>query len=392
MAPHTLAAVDAVNENLAELSNWCMYSAIAVYMLAFFAFSAEWVFGGRSRVARQSEELVRRAEAAEPARAIVPAATLAAARGGVAVVERPAGASAAVSSAASSAAAEEPKVTVVVRDGGHEGGSADDAGDVTGGDERSDRFGRIAISLTALAFLLHAGTLIARGFAVKRAPWGNMYEFSVSVALMVVAAYLILLTRRKVRWLGLFVLLPVITTLGVAVTVLYTDSQQLVPALHSYWLWIHVSTAIVSFGAFHIGALASILYLMKDSYTKRMAASAQPVRRPWDTVMERIPAPASLDKTAYRVNALIFPLWTFAVVAGAIWAENAWGRYWGWDPKETWSFITWVAYAAYLHARATGGWKGRNAAWLSLFAFACFLFNYYGVNIFVNGLHSYAGV
>ncbi|WP_436786767.1 c-type cytochrome biogenesis protein CcsB [Yinghuangia sp. YIM S10712] len=371
-----------------------MYSAIAVYGLAFFAFCAEWVFGGRSRVAQQSAALVRQPAAAEPARAIVPAATLAAARrGGVAVAERP------VATVETAAPADEQRVTVVVRDGGHDGGSADDEGDVTGGDARSDRFGRIAVSFTVLAFLLHAGTLIARGFAVKRAPWGNMYEFSVSVALMVVAAFLILLTRRKVRWLGLFVLLPVITTLGVAVTVLYTDSQQLVPALHSYWLWIHVSTAIVSFGAFHIGALASILYLMKDSHTKRMAVpsgssgpSSPPKTRPWDSMIERLPSPASLDKTAYRVNALIFPLWTFAVVAGAIWAENAWGRYWGWDPKETWSFITWVAYAAYLHARATGGWKGRNAAWLSLFAFACFLFNYYGVNIFINGLHSYAGV
>jgi cytochrome c-type biogenesis protein CcsB len=161
--------------------------------------------------------------------------------------------------------------------------------------------------------------------------------------------------------------------------------------VHSYWLWIHVSTAIVSFGAFHIGALTSILFLVKDRYETRMKQPEPKVRK-WDTVMERLPASVSLDKTAYRVNALIFPLWTFAVIAGAIWAEVAWGRYWGWDPKETWSFITWVAYAAYLHARATGGWKGRNAAWLSLLAFACFLFNYYGVNIFINGLHSYAGV
>ncbi|MCF2529507.1 c-type cytochrome biogenesis protein CcsB [Yinghuangia soli] len=361
-----------------------MYSAIAIYTLAFFAFCAEWVFGGRSRVAQQSAALdeVPVEVPAQAAAPVAPAATLAAAFGSA---EPAAGAA----GGGSVALAERP--VVVVRDAGHDGDAADDGGDVTGGDERSDRFGRIAVSLTVLAFLLHAGTLLARGFAVKRAPWGNMYEFSASVALMVVAAFLILLTRRPVRWLGIFVLLPVITTLGVAVTVLYTDTQQLVPALHSYWLWIHVSTAIVSFGALHIGALASILYLMKDSYQKRMRAE-DPKRRPWDTVMERIPTPASLDKTAYRVNALIFPLWTFAVVAGAVWAENAWGRYWGWDPKETWSFITWVAYAAYLHARATGGWKGRNAAYLSLLAFACFLFNYYGVNMFINGLHSYSGV
>ncbi|MGW0658155.1 c-type cytochrome biogenesis protein CcsB [Streptodolium elevatio] len=361
-----------------------MYSAIAVYTLAFFAFCAEWVFGSRSRVAQQSAALAeasaeRVPAQAAPARPVAPAAAIAAAYGGSATGE------------AASAVAIAERPVVVVRDAGHDGDGADDGGDVTRGSDRSDRFGRTAVAFTVLAFLLHAGTLLARGFAVKRAPWGNMYEFSTSVALMVVAAFLILLTRRPVRWLGLFVLLPVITTLGVAITVLYTDTQQLVPALHSYWLWIHVSTAIVSFGALHIGALASILYLMKDSYNKRMAAPA-PATRPWDTIMERIPSPNSLDKTAYRVNALIFPLWTFAVVAGAIWAENAWGRYWGWDPKETWSFITWVAYAAYLHARATGGWKGRNAAWLSLLAFACFLFNYYGVNMFINGLHSYAGV
>ncbi|WP_435601779.1 cytochrome c biogenesis protein CcsA, partial [Streptomyces sp. YPW6] len=104
------------------------------------------------------------------------------------------------------------------------------------------------------------------------------------------------------------------------------------------------------------------------------------------------PPPPSLDRFAYRVNAVIFPLWTFTIIAGAIWAEAAWGRYWGWDPKETWSFITWVAYACYLHARATAGWKGRKAAYLALIGFACFIFNYYGVNMFINGLHSYAGV
>jgi cytochrome c-type biogenesis protein CcsB len=108
--------------------------------------------------------------------------------------------------------------------------------------------------------------------------------------------------------------------------------------------------------------------------------------------MRRLPSAASLDKFAYRMNALVFPLWTFTIIAGAIWAQAAWGRYWGWDPKETWAFITWVAYACYLHARATAGWKGRKAAYLALIAFACFLFNYYGVNIFVSGKHSYAGV
>ncbi|WP_406300265.1 c-type cytochrome biogenesis protein CcsB [Embleya sp. NBC_00888] len=337
-----------------------MYSAIAVYLMAFFAYCMEWTFGSSGAVAKRSADLS--VEVLEPA-------ANAGAAGGVALAERP---------------------VVVLREGGHDGAGADDQGNVAGGDERADRIGRVAVSLTVLGFLLHAGSVLTRGISVERAPWGNMYEFSTSVSLVVVAAFLVLLWKYPVRWLGLFVTLPVLTTLGVAVTVLYTDSEQLVPALDSYWLWIHVASAIVSFGAFHIGALASILFLFRQRYEGRIARGDKLGR--FDEKLARLPSAASLDKTAYRVNAIIFPLWTFAIVCGAIWAENAWGRYWGWDPKEVWSFITWVAYAAYLHARATAGWKGTKAAVVSLVAFACFLFNYYGVNIFVNGLHSYAGV
>jgi cytochrome c-type biogenesis protein CcsB len=348
-----------VNENLAQFSNVLMYSAIAVYLMAFFAYCMEWTFGTSGAVAQRSATLS--VEVAEP--------VAVGAAGGVALAERP---------------------VVVVRDIGHDGSDADDQGDVSRGNERADRLGRIAISLTVLGFLLHAGSVLARGIAVERAPWGNMYEFSTAVSMVVVAAFLVLLWKYPVRWLGLFVTLPVLTTLGVAVTILYTDSEQLVPALDSYWLWIHVASAIVSFGAFHIGALASILFLFRQRYEGKIARGDQLGR--FDEKLARLPSAASLDKTAYRVNAIIFPLWTFAIVCGAIWAENAWGRYWGWDPKEVWSFITWVAYAAYLHSRATAGWKGTKAAVVSLIAFACFLFNYYGVNIFVNGLHSYAGV
>jgi cytochrome c-type biogenesis protein CcsB len=343
-------AGNAVNENLAQMSNVLIYSAIAVYMIAFFAYAWEWAFGTRSKVGRTAASLT-------PERELVGA-------GGP---------------------------TVVVQGSGHDAGDSEDFGDLAGDSVKADTAGRIAISTTVLAFLLHAGGLLTRGLAVKRAPWGNMYEFSVAVALVVVAAYLILLALKKpVRWLGVFVTLPVLAGLGVAVTVLYTDSEQLVPALHSYWLWIHVSSAIVSFGALHLGAFASILFLVRDSYDKRRKAGRTSVKA--DDFFQRLPAAAALDKFAYRVNAIIFPLWTFAIVAGAVWAENAWGRYWGWDPKETWSFITWVAYAAYLHARATGGWKGRRAAYISLVAFSCFIINYYIVNIFVNGLHSYSGV
>lgn len=257
---------------------------------------------------------------------------------------------------------------------------------------KGDLYGRIAISLSVLAFAVQAAGVLARGLSVQRVPWGNMYEFNITFSTVATGVYLGLLALRKnVRWIGLPLTTMVLLDLGVAVTVLYTESAQLVPALHSYWLVIHVSTAIFCGAVFYVGAMSTTLYLFRDSYESKVARGDTPGRFA-ASVMERLPSAATLDKFTYRINAAVFPLWTFTIVAGAIWAGDAWGRYWGWDPKETWSFITWVAYACYLHARATAGWKGRKAAYLALLAFACWLFNYYGVNIFVTGKHSYAGV
>jgi cytochrome c-type biogenesis protein CcsB len=248
--------------------------------------------------------------------------------------------------------------------------------------ERADRFGRIGLSLTTLAFGLHFAGVLCRGLAVQRVPWGNMYEFSTAAALAAVGVFLVLTRLYDVRWLGVFVVTPVLLTLGLAVTVLYTDAEQLQPALQSYWLVIHVVAAVTSAGVFTVGAAVSVLYLIVDRAERRAVVGR---------FTERLPSAAALDRLAYRVHAFVFPLWTFAVIAGAIWAESAWGRYWGWDPKETWAFITWVVYAAYLHARATAGWKGRRAAAIALTGFGCFLFNYFVINLVVTGLHSYAG-
>jgi cytochrome c-type biogenesis protein CcsB len=239
---------------------------------------------------------------------------------------------------------------------------------------------------TVLGFAFHAAGVLFRGLSAHRVPWANMYEFSCAAALAMALAYLALLaTGKKVRWLGLPVSFIVLITLGVAYTVLYTDAEELVPALHSYWLYIHVTAAVISTGAFGVATVATILYLLK--------ANVEEGKLPrLSGVLERVPSSGALDRTAYRVIAFIFPLWTFAVIAGAIWAEKAWGRYWGWDPKETWSFIVWVIYAAYLHARATHGWKGRAAGWIALAAFVCVMFNYFGVNTLLTGKHSYAGL
>jgi cytochrome c-type biogenesis protein CcsB len=250
-------------------------------------------------------------------------------------------------------------------------------------DERGRRAGNIGLSLAWLAFGLLLLAAVLRGIWAGRVPWGNMYEYSLSSAVAILGVYLFLSLRRDLRWLGVFATAATLLTIGLAVTVLYTEAAQLVPALTSWWLVIHVSAAIISGGAFTIAAGLTGLYLWRERAERKGRVHG---------AVARLPQAVRLDTMAYRIVAFAFPLWTFAVIAGAIWAENAWGRYWGWDPKETWAFITWVIYAGYLHARATAGWRGRRAAYIALLGWLSFLINYFGVNLFVNSLHSYAGV
>ena len=246
-----------------------------------------------------------------------------------------------------------------------------------------ERFGRMGVALTVLGALLHLAMLLVRGFAAGRPPWGNMYEFTAAVCFAAVAAWLVVLYRRPaLRVLGVFLLLPVIVLMFLGGTVLYTQTAPVVPALRSYWLTIHVSAAVISSGILLFAGVASVLYLLRSS-------PEEPGRAAWTA---RLPGAATLDRVAYRATAVAFPIWTFAVIAGAIWAEAAWGRYWGWDPKETTAFIAWVVYAGYLHARSTAGWRGRKAAVVNVVAFAIMVFNLFFINLVVTGLHSYAGV
>jgi cytochrome c-type biogenesis protein CcsB len=248
---------------------------------------------------------------------------------------------------------------------------------------RTERIGRLASAFMVLGFLLLTAGVIFRGVSANRVPWGNMYEFSITGAFAFSGAYLFALKKYKLRWLGLPVSLAVLLTLGTAITLLYRPSAPLVPALKSTWLIIHVSAAIISGGVFLLANCVAGAYLILDRYEQKG------VRPIW---AQKLPSLEVLDNLSYRLVALVFPLWTFAVIAGAIWAESAWGRYWGWDPKETWAFITWVAYAAYLHARVTVGWRGRKAAWLCLFAGSTFLFNYIYINVWGTGRHTYSGL
>jgi cytochrome c-type biogenesis protein CcsB len=333
-------------QTLAQASNAAVYGAMVVLALAMVSFAADLAFGtGRER-ARAAQAEARRAGSAAQG-------------GGVAVLERP-----------------------------------------TAEAWSGSRWGRVGISLSVLAWLLLTASLLLRGLAAGRPPWGNMYEFVLTGSWWVLAVWGFLLARgRKVAYLGVVVTGAVLVALGVAVMSFYVPAADLVPALKDTWLWIHVSAATFASGVFTVGTAATVLYLVRDRYERRLAAGATGGRLEWlarllhlDGLGQRLPDSDTLDRTAYRAYAFAFPLWFFVLVSGAIWAEDAWGRYWGWDPKETWSFVTLVIFAAYLHARATAGWRGRSAALIALVGYVAFLFNFVGVNIFFSGLHSYAGV
>src|SRR6478735_10598292 len=257
------------------------------------------------------------------------------------------------------------------------------------------RFGRAAVVVTIVGAVANVISVVARGLAVGRLPLGNMYEFVSVICAVTTICWLIVLARTGARTLGTFVMLPVVILALVAGTRLYVPAAPVVPALNSYWKWIHVTTIAISSSILLVSGAASVLYLIRGRLERRQSAgqrdAAATVTRP-RSLLGVLPSTATLDRIAYRTAIVGFPLFTFAVIAGALWAEVAWGRYWGWDPKETCSFITWVCYAAYLHARSTAGWRGRRAAWICVLGFVSMIFNLFFINMVVSGLHSYAGL
>ncbi|HWB34667.1 MAG TPA: c-type cytochrome biogenesis protein CcsB [Rugosimonospora sp.] len=267
---------------------------------------------------------------------------------------------------------------------------ADEAAATDGPDEstrfRIDMFGRLALMLTVIACAAHFVALLGRGMAAdpNRVPWGNMYEFTVSGSFVVVLGYLLLRKRFGLAWMGPIVTSLMLVLLMVAVLWLYSPVEPLTEALNSPWLVIHVMSAIIATGAFTLGGITSALYLVRARAEKRGEGTRGYVAR--------LPSLTVLDRVSYRIHAFAFPVWTFAVlISGPIWAHQAWSTYWNWDPKEVCAFITWVVYAAYLHARATAGWRGRNAAILALVGVATLWFNFIGINYFsTTSQHSYA--
>ena len=254
----------------------------------------------------------------------------------------------------------------------------------------STKLENIGFALFGFGALIHGAGVVMRGIAASRVPWANMYEFSISGAFVLVAIFLAFYRLRDIRIIAAFVNGFVLLILGAATTYFYVQVKTLMPALQSYWLVIHVTVAVLATAFFNIAAALSVAYLLRTS--PRIASSTKKFVVGTRRVLEFFPAEKTLERLQVRFNAVGLILWTFTLAAGAIWAERAWHRYWGWDTKEVWTFIIWTLYAGYLHAMATRGWNGKRAAWLGLVAFLAIIFNFTIVNQFFKGLHVYSGL
>lgn len=250
---------------------------------------------------------------------------------------------------------------------------------------RSERAGRAAIAATVVATTLNVAAIVLRGLSTERWPLGNLYEYALFLCAATVICWLVALRRFPIRSLTVFVLAPVVLLLFVAAAAMYADAAPLVPALRSYWIAIHVTVIVTASGILTFASTASLLHVLA---VRGQGSTFRPLA--W--VATRLPDAALLDRVAYRTTIIGFPLYTIGIICGAVWAEAAWGRFWGWDPKETVSFIAWVLYAAYLHARSTSGWRSLRASWINVAALVTTVFNMFAINFVVSGLHSYAGL
>lgn len=321
-------------DTLAAYSLLAVYSAAAVYVLAFVGYVVD--------LSRRSSEAI----AAQPTASASAAATT---RGGTTVLAPPAPPTASAEAAV-----------------------------------RPGKAARIALALTVLGFAVHVLAIVLRGIANGHAPWANMFEFAVTGTAAIVGVYLVVNLFRDVRFIGSYITGLVALLLMLASINVYVDVVPLSPPLQSAWLVIHILVAVLGTGFFALGAGLAIAQLLQ---ARREAGASDKPR-----FLRAFPSSEALENLAYRVNVIGFAFWTFTLIAGAIWAEHAWGRYWGWDTKEVWTFIIWVVYAGYIHARATRGWRGAPSAWLSIVGFAAVLFNFTIVNLFFKGMHAYSGL
>ncbi len=363
-----------VSKTLVSLSNIALYSAMAVFTIAMLLFAFHLAALGPERVERTRTVTPKRA------RALVGS-------GGPGGVEDTDASQDVVEGGTTDGVGEVRRVDSDAAGSGADGVDAVDDRSGTVPAEPSPRARKtagMAVAVTWLGTAVVIASVVMRGIAVMRPPWGNMFEFAVAGAAAVALGFSVLVKRNRWEWLGLFVVGPVLLTLGLALFAFYTEAAELVPALKSVWLVIHVMVAILAVGVFTIGFSMGIVYLIK-----RRREEQPPSRT---TFMESLPSAARLERTAYGLNMVGFILWTFTLIAGAIWAQKAWSAYWTWDPKEVWTFVIWVIYAAYMHARATAGWEPRRAMAIALVGYVCVILNFTVVNLYASGLHSYSGL
>ncbi|EME62375.1 c-type cytochrome biogenesis protein CcsB [Rhodococcus sp. GXMU-t2271] len=323
-----------LNETLAQYSDWAFESAFAVLVLALVLLIAEYASHRADLVAERERKLVAVGAAEPPSEPAGP--------GRVAEVQ---------------------------------------------GRTLSERLGNMGRALVVVVAALQVTSIVLRGLSTERFPLGNMYEFVAMACAAAVLFGLVVLRKPAYRIMWVYLLVPVLILMFLAATVLYADAAPVVPALQSFWLPIHVTIISVGSGIFLVSGVASLLFLLRIRFPK-----GEEGRGVFGRIAERLPDAQTLDRLAYRTTIIGFPLFGAGIILGAIWAEAAWGRFWGWDPKETVSFITWVIYAAYLHARATSGWRNTRAAWINVAGFVAMLFNLFIINMVVSGLHSYAGL
>ncbi|CAI9393508.1 c-type cytochrome biogenesis protein CcsB [Microbacterium sp. T2.11-28] len=365
--------------SLEDVSFLLVWTAVAIYALAFIAYAVD--------LARRSDLAVKAKDAAQPSagqRVLVgaTASTAGSGRGGAgsAIDEMRA------QEAAALADLEAPL-----------------------GARKRYVWARIGTSLTVLGFLFHLGGDVLRGIAAGRVPWANNYEFALTGTLLIVAVYLAVLLRYDLRFLGSFITGLVAVFLGGAALAFHVDVTPLADPLKSVWLVIHVFVASLATAFLALAFALSVLQLLQERRERlaqssslaaagpASAAEAAPAADAPDArgrmrFLRTIPSADALESLAYRFAIIGFIFWTFTLIAGSIWANDAWGRYWGFDTKEVWTFVIWVLYAGYIHARATRGWRGSRSAWLSIVGFSAVLFNFVIVNMFFKGLHAYSGL
>ncbi|SDH02182.1 cytochrome c-type biogenesis protein CcsB [Leifsonia sp. 98AMF] len=355
-------------ETLAQLSTVFLYAAMGLYAAAFIAFALDLARRGARATAVEAavvpSAVARRAEVAAP----VGAPTTTVIGGGGGASDAPPEPSSALGRLSS-------RISSRVED------------DLVNGSANSVSM-RWAFALTIIGFAFHLVAVVLRGIAAARVPWANMWEFSMTGTLVIIGVFLVANLKWQIKYVGTFVLGLVLVLQGIALLRYYVPVVPLQPALQSYWLVIHIIVAVLGTAFFALGFALSGLQLLQYRRERQVAESRPQQFR----FLATLPSSVALENLAYRINIVGFIAWTFTLIAGAIWAEKAWGRYWGWDTKEVWTFIIWVIYAGYIHARATRGWRGSRSAWLAIIGFAAVLFNFGIVNVFFHGLHAYSGL